>query len=246
MAVVISGGTRGIGLEIAARLAIPGETVVMGYRDDHDTARIAADRIAAIGADPVAVAVDLGTPTGAQQLIAAVPNGETIRQLVHCAVQLVKGDAIDADPEVFQHAVNVNGMALYHLAHAAAPAMQAGALVLFISSRGARVVVPQDYAAVGIGKATAEAIVRYLAVELGPRGVRVNAISPGALDTATVRALFGDRTEEVLADKVQRVPMRRGIEHEDYLGLVDWLASPAASMVTGAMIPVYGGGDLLG
>jgi len=61
-----------------------------------------------------------------------------------------------------------------------------------------------------------------------------------------VRALFGDRTEEVLADKVQRVPMRRGIEHEDYLGLVDWLASPAASMVTGAMIPVYGGGDLLG
>jgi NAD(P)-dependent dehydrogenase (short-subunit alcohol dehydrogenase family) len=246
MALVVSGGTRGIGLEIAARLAKPGETAVLGYRGDHDAAEVAVDRVSATGTNAIAVPVDLSTPGGAAELVAAVPEGESIGQLVHCAVQLVKGPALDAAPTEFQRAVTVNGMALYHLVHAASPRLERGSLVLFVTSRGGRVVVPADYAAVGIGKATAEAIVRYLAVELGPRGVRVNAISPGVLDTGAVRSLFGERTDEILAAKAAQIPMGRGLEHEDYLGLVEWLASPAAEMVTGALIPVYGGADLLG
>lgn len=246
MAVVVSGGTRGIGLEIAARLARPGRTVVVGYHADHDVAAQASERLAATGARPVAVAADVGTAAGAAALVAAVPGDEPIDQVVHSAVQIVMGPALAADPSTFEHALAVNGTGLYHLARAALPRLVRGSLVLFLSSRGGRVVVPENYAAVGIGKAMGEALVRYLAVELAPRGIRVNAVAPGALDTAAVRTLYGDRTEELLAAKARSIPAGRALRHEDYLGLVEFLASPAAEMITGQTIPVYGAGDLIG
>lgn len=245
MAVVVSGGTRGIGLEIAVALARPGGTVVVGYRQDAAVAAEACTRLASTGATPVAVAADVGTAGGAAELLAAVPPGEPVDQLVHCAVEVVSGPATDADAVRFDHAVAVNGLGLLHLARAALPRLRRGSLVLFLSSRGARAVIP-GYAAVGVGKATGEALVRYLAVELAPRGVRVNAVAPGMLDTAAVRALYGDRTEEMLAAKAASIPAGRGLQHDDYLGLVSFLASPAAEMVTGQTVAVYGGADLLG
>jgi enoyl-[acyl-carrier protein] reductase III len=245
VAVVVSGGTRGIGLEIAAALATPDATVVLGYRRDAAVAAAARDRVAARGARPVTVPADVGTPEGAAELLAAVPDGESVDQLVHCAVEVVAGDATEADPGRFDHAVAVNGMGLLHLTRAARPRLRRGSLVLFVSSRGGRVVIP-GYAAVGVGKAAGEALVRYLAVELAPQGVRVNAVAPGMLDTAAVRSLFGDRTDAVLAAKADSIPAGRGLRHGDYLGLVAFLASPAAEMVTGQTIAVYGGADLLG
>lgn len=245
MAVVVSGGTRGIGLEIAVALATPGGTVVIGYRQDAAVAAEACARLAATGATPVAVAADVGTADGAAELLAAVPSGEPVDQLVHCAVEVVSGTATDADAARFDHAVAVNGLGLLHLTRAALPRLRRGSLVLFLSSRGARVVMP-GYAAVGVGKATGEALVRYLAVELAPRGVRVNAVAPGMLDTAAVRTLYGDRTAAMLAAKAATIPAGRGLQHDDYLGLVAFLASPAAEMVTGQTVAVYGGADLLG
>ena len=106
--------------------------------------------------------------------------------------------------------------------------------------------MPRDYAAIGLGKALGEALVRYLAVELGGRGVRVNGVAPGALDTAALRTLYGERTPDILAAKAASIPMGRALEHDDYLGLVEFLASPAAEMITGQTIPVYGGADVLG
>lgn len=245
MAVIVSGGTRGIGLEIAAALAVPGATVVVGYRQDADVAEQACRRLAATGARPLAVAADVGTVEGAAQLVAAAPADEPVEQLVHCAVEVLPGPASTADPGRFDHAVAVNGMGLLHLVRAAQPRLARGSLVLFVTSRGGRVVIP-DYAAVGVGKALGEALVRYLAVELAPAGVRVNAVAPGMLDTAAVRTLLGDRTDTVLAAKAAAVPAGRGLRHDDYLGLVRFLASPAAEMVTGQTVSVYGGADLLG
>lgn len=245
MAVIVSGGTRGIGLEIAAALALPGATVVVGYRQDADVAEQACRRLAATGARPLAIAADVGTAEGAAQLVGAAPADEPVEQLVHCAVEVLPGPASTADPGRFDHAVAVNGMGLLHLARAAQPRFVRGSLVLFVTSRGGRVVL-QDYAAVGVGKALGEALVRYLAVELAPAGVRVNAVAPGMLDTAAVRTLLGDRTDTVLAAKAAAVPAGRGLRHDDYLGLVRFLASPAAEMVTGQTVSVYGGADLLG
>ena len=245
MAVVVSGGTRGIGLEIAAALATPGRTVVVGYRQDAAVAARACDRLASAGARPVAVAMDAGTDSGAEELVAAVPDGEPVEQLVHCAVEVVPGSALDVDAQRFEHAVAVNGLGLLHLVRAALPRLVRGSLVLFLTSRGGRVVVP-GYAAVGVGKALGEALVRYLAVDLGPRGVRVNAVAVGLVDTAAVRTLYGAATDDMLNAKAARSPAGRGIEHRDYLGLVAFLASPAAELITGQTIGVYGGTDVLG
>lgn len=245
MALVVSGGTRGIGLEIAAAPATRGTTVVVGYRSDAAVADAACERLAETGARPIAVAADVGTAQGAADLLAAVPPDEPVEQLVHCAVDVLPGPATEVEPERFDHAVAVNGMGLLHLVRAALPRLQRGSLVLFLSSRGGRVVVP-GYAAIGVGKAMGEALVRYLAVELAPRGVRVNAVAPGMLDTAAVRTLFGERTGAVLAEKAQSIPAGRALQHDDYLGLVRFLASPAAEMVTGQTVAVYGGADLLG
>jgi NAD(P)-dependent dehydrogenase (short-subunit alcohol dehydrogenase family) len=246
MAVVVSGGTRGIGLEIAGCLARSGETVVMGYRRDRVVAQAAVARLSAAGVRALAVAADIATPEGAATLVGAVPAGEPIRQLVHCAVEVVPGPALTADPAVFRHAVDANGMGLYHLVRAAQESLERGSTVLFVSSRGARVVVPADYTAVGIGKAAGEAIVRYLAVELAPRGVQVHTVSPGAFDTAAIRTLYGDRTQEILAQKAAAIPAGRALRHEDYLAVIRFLTSPEAAMVTGLVVPVYGGADLLG
>ena len=245
MAVVVSGGTRGIGLEIAAALAAPGTTVVVGYRQDTATAREACARLATTGARPVAVASDVGTEEGAAELVAAVPAGESIDQLVHCAVEVLPGSALEVDGAQFRHAVAVNGLGLLHLARAALPRLTRSSLVLFLTSRGGRVVIP-DYAAVGVGKSAGEALVRYLAVDLAPRGVRVNAVALGMMETAAVRTLLGDRAEAVLGSRATRTPAGRAIEHRDYLGLVTFLASPAAEMITGQILGVYGGADLLG
>ena len=245
MGVVVSGGTRGIGLEIAAALATPGSPVVLGPRRDTAGARAACERLSAAGARPVAVAADVATAAGAADLLAALPEGEPVDQLVHCAVEVLAGSPLEVDGEQFEHAVAVNGLGLLHLVRAALPRLRHGSLVLFLTSRGGRVVIP-GYAAVGAGKALGEALVRYLAVDLAPRGVRVNALALGMFDTAAVRTLLGDRTDEALAARAAKSPAGRGLEHRDYLGLVSFLASPAAEMVTGQTLGVYGGADLLG
>ncbi len=245
MAVIVSGGTRGIGLEIAAALATPGSTAVLGYRRDHDVAQAACRRLADRGVRAVAVAADVGSADCARELVAAAPAEEPVEQLVHCAVEVLPGPACAAEADRFDHAVAVNGMGLLHLTRAARPHLVRGSLVLFVSSRGSRVVVP-GYAAVGVGKALGEGLVRYLAVELAPDGVRVNAVAPGILDTAAVRSLYGERTDSVLAAKAAAIPAGRGLRHDDYLGLVRFLASPSAEMVTGQTVSVYGGADLLG
>ncbi len=78
MAVIVSGGTRGIGLEIAAALATPGSTAVLGYRRDHDVAQAACRRLADRGVRAVAVAADVGSADGARELVAAAPAEEPV------------------------------------------------------------------------------------------------------------------------------------------------------------------------
>ena len=138
-----------------------------------------------------------------------------------------------------------NGLALHALVQAALPLFRPGSTVFFLSSRGGRVVIP-NYAAIGIGKALAESLVRYLAVELAPRGVRINCIAPSVVETAAVRAVFGDKTEGIMRHAAEDNPSGRAVQPEDYTNLIRYLASPAAAFIQGQVIYVNGGHNLMG
>lgn len=244
MSILVTGGTKGIGLAIALRFAKPGNDVFVNYHRDEDAAARATKEIETRGARAFALRADVGTPEGAAGLLAEVAERvDHLDQLVHCAVRVVPGAALAADPHEFTAAVNLNGTALLYLAQTAAPLFRPGSTVFFVTSRGGRMVLA-NYAAVGVAKALAESLVRYLAVELAPQGVRVNAVGPAAMDTEALRQVFGDHTTTILAEQTAANPSGRGVTHDDYTGLIEFLAGPEATMIQGQVIFVNGGLNL--
>jgi NAD(P)-dependent dehydrogenase (short-subunit alcohol dehydrogenase family) len=241
MAVLITGGTKGIGLAIAKRFAKPGVDIFIAYLRDDASARAASAEIAAVGARPHAIKADVSTPSGARRLLVKVAGvTDRLDLVVHCAVKVLIGSILDADPEAFAEAITLNGTSLVFLVQAARPLLKEGSSVIFLSSRGSRQIVPA-YGAIGAGKALAEALTRYLAPELAPLGVRINCVAPGTLDTEAVRSLFGAGTDAFLASEAAGNPSGRNITHDDYTGLVAFLAGPEASMIQGQVIFVNGG-----
>jgi NAD(P)-dependent dehydrogenase (short-subunit alcohol dehydrogenase family) len=241
MAVLITGGTKGIGLAIAKRIARPGLPIFMAYQKDEVSAARASAEIALSGAIPHAVRVDVSSPAGAQALAAKVAEHvDRLELVVHGAVKVLVGTLLDADPDALARAITLNGTSLVFLVQAVRPLLKPGSSVVFLSSRGSRQVVPA-YGAIGAGKALAEALARYLVPELAPLGVRINCVAPGTLDTEAVRNLFGAGTDAFLAAEAAGNPSGRNVAHDDYTGLVAFLASKEASMIQGQVIFVNGG-----
>jgi enoyl-[acyl-carrier protein] reductase III len=244
MSILVTGGTKGIGLAIASRFAKPGTDVFLNYHADADAAARAKVQIEAQGARCTLIRADVGTPAGAQQALAEVGRTvERLDQLVHCAVRVANAPLLSVDPVVFTEAVNLNGTALVYLVQAARPLLVRGSTVFFLSSRGGRTPLP-NYAAVGVGKALAEALVRYLALELAPLGVRANCVAPSAVDTEALRQVYGEGTDAMLKAAAAANPSGRNVSHDDYCSLIEYLASPAAEMIQGQVIFVTGGAYL--
>jgi len=136
---------------------------------------------------------------------------------------------LDVDAAEFTDAVTLNGIALLYVVQAALPLL----------GDGSTAVVP-GYAALGAAKAFGEMLIRYLAKELAPRGVRANTVSAGPLDTEALRAVIPNADERLQA-AADANPSGRGLEFSDVAETVGWLASPAARMVQGQTVFVDGG-----
>lgn len=245
MTVVVAGGTRGIGLELASGLSEPGEHVLLGYARDRDAAERACERLLREGRVPTAVLADLATASGARDLLAAADETGPVRVLVHSGVMVIPGSLLELGDEALERTLAVNATSLLWLVRASLPRLTPGSAVLYLTSRGGRHVVP-GYGTVGPAKSYGEGLVRYLAVELAARGVRVNALAPGTQDTQALREVFGERTDEVIAAARAKNPSGRLVEPADYVAMARFLVSPDAAMVTGQSLFVYGGADLLG
>lgn len=242
---IIAGGTKGIGLESAIAVAKEGDTVILGYRSDSAAAEHAITRCAEVGVTAIPLAVDMGTAEGVERLVAAAQaTALPFGNLIHSVGEVVPGSLTTMSPTDFAHALEANATSLLSLVRSALPYLEGGSSVLYVTSRGGRAVYP-GYGSLGPAKALAEALVRYLAVELAPRGIRVNAFAPGAQDTGALRAVFGDSTDAVLASSRAKNPMGRLVEPDDYRPLVRFISSPEAAMITGQIFYVHGGADLL-
>jgi len=244
MTILVAGGTKGIGLAIAKAFAPDAGDVVLGYHSDDAAADAAAEEVARAGGRAHLVKADAGTPEGCAAMVGAVRAvSPTLDQMVHCAVDPYSSAALTADPRRFAQAVATNGMSLLFLVQAALPLMRRGGTIFFLTSRGGRIVVP-NYAAVGAAKALAECLMRYLAVELAPKGVRINAVAPAIVDTQAVRTLFGADAHNLVQSAASHNPSGRGVTEADYTNLLRWLASPEAEFIQGQVIFVNGGANL--
>ena len=240
MTILITGGSKGIGRAIGVEFARDGADVFLNYRRDDDAAEEAAQAVRDAGGHPHLVRGDVATPEGARQVVAQVgERTDRIDQLVHGAVDPLAGPVVEMDPVRFTEAVQLNGLGLLYMAQAALPLLARGSSIFFLSSRGSNVVVP-NYAALGTSKALGESLVRYLAKELAPRGIRANTVSAGPLDTAAIRTVLPD-AEERLAAAARANPSGRGLEFSDVSRAVRWLASEDATMIQGQVVFVDGG-----
>jgi len=238
-AALVTGGTRGIGKAIALRLAADGAAkIALGYLRNDSAAETAADEVRAAGAEPVLVRGNVAS----ERVIAEFAEHGPYGAVVHNAATGVIKPALETEDKHWDWTLAANARALLSLARACAPGMEPGSSIVAVSSLGAQRVL-ENYVLVGTSKAALESVVRYLAVELAPRGIRVNAVSAGVVETEALQH-FPNR-EQMLAGGRKRTPAGRLVEPDDVAGVVAFLCSPEAGMVRGHTLVVDGGYSLL-
>ena len=237
--VLVTGGTRGIGKTIALRLASEGAArVALGYMRNDAAAEAAAEEVRKAGAEPLLVRGNVAS----DKVIAELASHGPYAVVVHNAATGVIKPALETEDKHWDWTLNANARALLSLARACAPDMESGSSIVAISSLGAQRVL-ENYVLVGTSKAALESVVRYLAVELAPRGLRVNAVSAGVVETEALDH-FPNR-EEMLHSGKTRTPAGRLVDPDDIAGAVAFLCSPDALMVCGQTLIVDGGYSLL-
>jgi enoyl-[acyl-carrier protein] reductase III len=237
--VLVTGGSRGIGREIACQLAREGaRRVAIGFLRGDRAAEEARSEIASLGAEPILVRGNVSSSKVVEHVATLGP----LDVLVHSAATGVVRPSLETEARHFDWTMAANARAMIALARAATPTMPTGSSIVALSSLGSERVL-ENYALVGASKAALESIVRYLAVELAPRGIRVNAVSAGVVETDALEA-FPNRGQMV-SRSLARTPAGRLVEPSDVASAVLFLCSPDAEMIRGQTIIVDGGFSLL-
>ena len=237
--VLVTGGSRGIGRAIALRFVELGaKRVAIGYLRNDRAAEEAAEEVRTAGAEPLL----LRGSVASERVVQEAANLGPFDHVVHNAATGVIRPALETEDKHWDWTVSANARALLALARALAPSMRPGSSFVGISSLGSTRVL-ENYVLVGVSKAALEAVVRYLAVELAPRGIRVNAVSGGVVETGALDH-FPNR-EQMISESLERTPAGRLVEPEDIAEAVCFLCSDAAEMIRGQTLVVDGGFSLL-
>jgi len=246
-ALVFGVATRhSIAWAVADHLHREGARVGLVYRRPQSARRIAA-LVEAIEA-PLAMACDVRDDAALEAVMgraAEVFDGRVdvvVHALANAPADALRHRFTDTTRADFQSALDVSAYSLVAVARAAEPLMRNGGSIVTLTAIGSRRVIP-GYNVMGVAKAALEASVRALAVDLGPKGIRVNAVSAGAVRTVAAMGVPGFkalyRQGEALA------PMRRGLTNRDVAAAVAWLASDGSAAITGQVIEVDHGWSIL-
>jgi enoyl-[acyl-carrier protein] reductase III len=236
---LVTGASRGIGRAIAHKLASAGCDVAVNYYNSAEEAEALCAEIRGMGRRTCALQASVGVPDSVDEMFVELgKHFDRLDILVSNAASGVLKPALEMTLKHWRWCLETNALALNLLAQRSVSLMPAGASIIAMSSLGASRAMP-DYGFIGASKAALESLVRTLAQELGPRQIRVNAVSAGVVDTDALR-YFPNR-EELLANFARRTPAGPVLTPQDVAGAVYLLCLPEAAMITGHTLVVDGG-----
>jgi enoyl-[acyl-carrier protein] reductase III len=238
--VLVTGGTRGIGLAIAHAFAATGAQLVLTYLRNRSAAAETVSRLREAGQSVSAIQADSGHRKDNERVFDHIRKEYgALDVIIANGGAGVFGQTLAVSDQQWRWTIDTNAKALLMQAQLGTPLMvgRHGKIVSIVSAGAERAV--ENYGAIGVAKAAAIAAVRYLALELGPHGINVNAVSAGLVDTDAVKEL--PQRKLLMRVVRMRTPMRRITTAEDVAHAVLFLCSDAASMIQGHTLVVDGG-----
>ncbi|WDR90498.1 SDR family oxidoreductase [Burkholderia ambifaria] len=235
---LVTGSSRGIGAEIARRLARDGFRVVVNYAGGAGPAREVVDAIAAEGGEAIAVQADIADPAAVAALFDAAEQAfGRIDVVVNSAGVMKLGAIADYDDTTFDQTVAINLKGTFNVSREAAKRVRHGGRIVNLSSTMVGVRLP-TYGVYVATKAAVEGLTQVLAQEMRGRGISVNAVAPGPV--ATELFLEGKSPEQV--DRLAKMnPLERLGQPADIAGVVAFLAGPDGAWVNGQILRANGG-----
>ena len=236
---LVTGAARGIGRATALKLARAGCDIAANYYNSSEQAEALCNEVRALGQRAVAIQGSVGVPDSVDEIYAELgKHFERLDILVSNAASGGLKPTVEMTLKHWRWCMETNALALNLLVQRGLPLMAGGARIVALSSLGAQRAMP-GYGFIGASKAALESLARALAQELGPRGIRVNVVSAGVVDTDAL-AYFPNR-EELLANFRERTPAGPVLTPEDVAGAVYLLCLPEAAMINGHTLVVDGG-----
>jgi enoyl-[acyl-carrier protein] reductase III len=242
--VLISGSGRGIGRAIAYYFAHRGADIIVNFFRNRESAETTASEIRDLGRRALVIKANIGKIDQIKRLFEQTKSEfGKLDYLVHNAASGFNRPVLEQRPKGWDWSMNINARSLLFMAQEAVKLMKksGGGVIVSVSSPGGQRVLP-DYVSVGASKAALEAVTRYLAIELAPRNIVVNAVSPGIVETEGLRHFSVIRKDIDIFERVRSLtPAGRMLTPDDIAGVVAFLCTPEAAMIRGQVIVVDGG-----
>lgn len=238
---LVSGGSRDIGAAVSTKLALAGAKVCINYLNDEEVGRATLNNIKSHGGEAILVQGDMTKSADVEKLVKACKDayGEKIDILVNVAGGLMGRKLLaDIDEDFWNAVMDVNLKSAFLVTKAVVPNMLDGGAIVNFSSQAARDGGGFGALAYSTAKGGVLTFTKGLAKELGPKGIRVNCVSPGMINTTFHNTFTKD---EVRKNVAASTPLRREGEATEIADLVLYLASPNSSFITGASIEINGG-----
>jgi enoyl-[acyl-carrier protein] reductase III len=239
---LVTGGSRGIGKAIALELGQRGATIVINYLKNHEAAKETVEELEKVGITASRIKAHIGDEAAVESLVGKIEGRfGRLDILINNAASGVMRSADELTAKHWDWTMNINARGPWMLSIAASRLMPDGGRIINLSSPGSTRVLPA-YFAVGVSKAAIEAVTRYLAVELGAKGIAVNTVSAGFVMTDAIDAFPDELGVKDLASR--STPAGRPILPTDVSKVVAMLCGADAEMIRGQVIMVDGGETL--
>ncbi len=238
---IVTGGARDIGCQVSLKLAAAGAKVCINFLGNKEAANETLQLIKDAGGEAIAVQADVTKSADVKRLVdeCTAAFGNTIHVLVNVAGGLMgRKPLLDLDEEFWDSVIAVNLKSAYLVTRAVVPQMTEGGAIVNFSSQAARDGGGGGALAYATAKGGILTLTRGLAKELGPKGIRVNCVSPGMINT-TFHNTF--TKPEIRTNVAAATPLRREGEAREVGDLVAYLASDAASFINGESVEINGG-----